>query len=169
MRPLPKVIENLLTRELESLRREIELYPDEASIWATPPGVPNSAGNLVLHLAGNLRHYLGANLGESGYVRDRDAEFSGRGLSRSDLLGLIDAATDDVRAALRKLSEARLGEEYPERVRGLRLVTGEFLLHLGNHLAYHLGQVDYHRRIVTGDSAGVGAVSLDRLLGPDSP
>ena len=156
-------LSRLLNRELGSLRDELLAYPDERAIWATPNGVPNSAGNLALHLAGNLRWFIGAQLGATGYVRDREAEFARRDVPRTELIAQIEAAADDVARTLASLDPSALDAPFPLEVGGLRLPTGRFLSHLVAHFAYHLGQVDYHRRVVTGSTASVGAVSLAAL------
>jgi hypothetical protein len=91
-------LSRVLVRDLRTLAAELDAYPDDASVWACPPGIPNSAGTLVLHLAGNLRHFVGARLGGTGYVRDRDAEFAARGLPRAELRALVDAAAVEVGA-----------------------------------------------------------------------
>ncbi len=161
--PLAVTVEHFLLRELRSLRLELEAYPDERLIWSLPPGLPNSAGTLALHLAGNLRHYIGALLGGTGYVRNRDEEFSARGLPRAVLLDHIAEAETAIRATLPGLTETRLSQPFPEAIRDYHLETGEFLIHLAVHLGYHLGQVSYHRRIVTGDVKGVGALSAAEL------
>src|SRR5437764_673264 len=85
-------IAGILVRDLRALRREVEAFADERDLWRVPPGIGNSAGTLALHLAGNIRHYIGAVLGGTGYVRDRDAEFALRDVPRTDLLADIDAA-----------------------------------------------------------------------------
>jgi uncharacterized damage-inducible protein DinB len=122
------------------------------------PGITNSAGTLVLHLAGNLQHFFGACLGHTGYVRDRAAEFSRRGVAREDLVREIEAARAAVTAGLADLTASQLTAEFPEAVADTRLTTGEYLVHLVTHCAYHLGQVDYHRRNVTGSGTTIGAM-----------
>jgi uncharacterized damage-inducible protein DinB len=156
-------IERFLLRELGALRRELEAYPDERLLWALPPGLPNAAGTLALHLAGNLSHYIGAHLGGSGYVRDREEEFAARDIPRAAILDRLAAAEEAIRTTLPSLSEERLAEPYPEEIRGHRLETGDFLVHLAVHLGYHLGQVSYHRRLVTGDARGVDALDPGEL------
>lgn len=146
-------------RELATVRDQLLAYPDSASVWAIPAGLPNSAGTLALHIAGNLRWFIGAQLGGSGYVRDRDAEFNARGLERDDLVRQVEAASDEVTRALATLDDSRLDEPFPLEVGGVRLPTGRFIGHLAVHLAYHLGQMDYHRRIVTGVNKSLGALS----------
>jgi uncharacterized damage-inducible protein DinB len=155
---LPAAIAAILDRDLQALRREVEAYPDERSLWQAVPGVINTTGTLVLHLAGNIQHYLGARLGGTGYVRDRAAEFARRDVPRAELLREIAAARSAVRASLANLSDGELAADYPEAIAGVRLATGEYLVHLTTHFAYHLGQVDYHRRVVTGNEHGVGAM-----------
>lgn len=148
----------ILDRDLSALRREVETYPDERDLWRAVPGLSNVGGTLVLHLAGNLQHYFGARLGGTGYVRDRPAEFARRDVPRAELVREIEAARAAVKAGLAGLTEAQLRVEFPETIGGARLATGEYLIHLTAHFAYHLGQVDYHRRMVTGMDTAVGAM-----------
>jgi uncharacterized damage-inducible protein DinB len=153
----------ILDRDLQVLAREVMAYPDERALWATPPGITNSAGTLALHLAGNIRYYLGARLGGVAYVRDRPAEFAARDVPRATILGHIEAARAAVRAAAAGTGDGRLEEDFPEVVGGVRVATGEYLIHLVSHFAYHLGQLDYHRRMVTGNARGVDAVRAAEL------
>jgi hypothetical protein len=148
----------ILDRDLRTLRREVEAYPDERALWQEVPGIPNVAGTLVLHLAGNLQHYVGARLGQTGYVRDRPAEFARRDVPRSELLRQIEAARAGVKAALSGSAQPEIGAEYPEAVGGSKVATGDYLIHLATHFAYHLGQIDYHRRVVTATASAVDAV-----------
>jgi hypothetical protein len=153
----------LLVRELETFEREIDLFGDDERIWNTAPGCPNSAANSALHVAGNLRHYVGAVLGRTGYVRDRDREFGRRSGSRTEVKAELRAAIRDVGAILPALTDAVLALDFPERVNGLRLRTDRFLMHLCVHAAYHLGQADSVRRVVTGESRSTGPVPLAAL------
>ena len=148
----------MIDRELRTLRREIEAYPDERLIWQEVPGMPNTGGTLALHLAGNLQHYVGSHLGGTGYVRDRDAEFARRGVPRAEIVAEIERARAAVAAGLARVDDAALAADFPEIITQARMRTGDYLVHLGLHLAYHLGQLDTHRRIVTGNTAGVGAL-----------
>ncbi len=156
-------LSRVLLRDVEGLRLQLEAYPNEDDIWKAVPGLSNSAGTLALHLAGNLQHYIGARLGGTSYVRDRRAEFDTRDVPRSELLREVEAARAAVTlgfAAVRERgAENELDREYPEAIGGVTLTTGQFLVHLAAHLGYHLGQVDYHRRIVTGEDAVPGIVS----------
>ncbi|MFL6259503.1 MAG: DinB family protein [Thermoanaerobaculia bacterium] len=115
-------------------------------------------------MAGNLRHYVGALLGGTGYTRNRDEEFAARDLPRAVLLAQISEAEAAVESTLPSLSEARMSLPFPEPIREHHLQTGEMLVQLAVHLAYHLGQVSYHRRLVTGDVQGVGALSAAELV-----
>jgi hypothetical protein len=151
----------ILDRDLRTLAREVEAYADERDLWRMPPGLPNSGGTLALHLAGNIQHYLGARLGGSGYARDRPAEFALRGVPRAELLARIEAARAAVRAAA--AAPVDLAADFPEAISGARVTTADLLVHLCTHFAFHLGQLDYHRRAVTGDGAGVGPMQAAEL------
>ena len=153
----------ILDRDLQALAREVSAYPDERALWDTPPGITNSAGTLALDLAGNVRHYFGAQLGRTGYVRDRPAEFASRDVPRTTILAQIEEARAAVRAAAARTTPDRLQEDFPEVVGGVRVVTGEYLIHLVSHFAFHLGQLDYHRRVVTGQTRGMDAVRAAEL------
>ena len=156
-------LSRVLLRDVGGLRLQLEAYPDERDIWKPVVGISNPAGTLTLHLAGNLQHYVGAHIGGRDYVRDREAEFTTQDASRDELLRAVDAAQDAVRESLEAVrkrgAEAELAREYPEQIGGVTLTTGQVLVHLVAHLAYHLGQVDYHRRVVTGTGSVPGMVS----------
>lgn len=145
---LAKTLVELYERDLSKLKEEIRLYADEADLWKTGGAITNSAGNLTMHLTGNLRHFFGAVLGETGYLRDRDNEFSDKGVSRADLLAEIDQTAADVKATLEKLTDEDLEKIYPIEVFGHPMTTGYFLTHLTTHFNYHLGQINYHRRLL---------------------
>jgi len=148
----------ILDRDLAALRREVEAYPDERDLWREMPGVANVGGTLVLHLTGNVQHYFGTRLAGTSYVRDRSAEFTRRNVPRSELLREIDAARAAVKAASTTVGAAQLAADFPETVGGSRVRTDDYLVHLAVHFAYHLGQLDYHRRAVTGLNTSVAAV-----------
>ncbi len=160
---LAAAVAAILDRDLQALAREVAAYPDERALWETPPGITNSAGTLALHLAGNVRHYLGAQLGGTGYVRDRPAEFASRNVPRRTILAQIDEARAAVRAAAARTGADREEQDFPEVVGGVRVATGEYLIHLVSHFTFHLGQVDYHRRVVTGQTQGMDAVRAAEL------
>ncbi len=143
-----ETLKSLYKRDLEKLKEEIGLYRDEGTIWKIDGEITNSAGNLCLHLIGNLNAFIGAELGNSGYVRQRDIEFSTRETPRDELLKKIDKTTQIVADSLDRLSNEQLEEDYPLVVfAGKKMSTGYFIIHLATHLNYHLGQINYHRRI----------------------
>ena len=160
---IPEYLTAVITRDLRAVRREIEAYPDDASVWKLPPGIANSAGTLALHLAGNAQHFFGAVLGGSGYVRDRAAEFSRRDVPRAEITAQLDAGIAAVERGFAKVSDQTLATDFPEQIAGHAVAGGEWLIHLASHLAYHLGQIDYHRRLVTGHTETVGTMALQEL------
>lgn len=153
----------LMVRELEGFERELALLPDDALAWRVAPGVTNPIGSLTLHVCGNLQWFVGGVLGGSGYVRDRDREFGARGVPRDELLREIRTTIDVVRAVMPRLTDGQLGQEYPDAVGGVRMLTGAFLTHLSAHLAFHLGQAGYLRRLLTGDPISAGPMPLQPL------
>ena len=157
---LAHTLSALFSRDLAAFRRTIAAFPDDRGPWTPVPGVPNSAGTLALHAAGNLRHFVGAALGGTGYLRDRAAEFGRRDVSRAELVEELEAAEREVKATLATLDPAVLEAEHPMPPTGLRVTTADYLLHLATHLSFHLGQADTHRRAVTGDTASVDPVSV---------
>src|SRR5437773_11909194 len=138
----------LYERDLDKLRTEIEGYTNENDLWKTSGGIKNSAGNLALHLTGNLKHFIGATLGNSGYVRNRDAEFSSGGISKAQLLADVDSTREIVKNTIASLSDDDFAKTYPIEVFGESMTTGYFLIHLTTHFNYHLGQLNYHRRLL---------------------
>jgi len=156
-------IVKLLLRELEGFNRELDLFPDEAGMWKTVPGVTNSAANLALHVAGGLQYFVGAVLGRTGYVRNREAEFNQRSGGRDAIRAELDRAAAIVHAVLPSLSGSVLASPFPEPVLGVPFGTQRFLLHLCAHAAFHLGQAGYVRRAVTGDARSSGPVPLGPL------
>lgn len=159
-------IKRCLVRDLAGFALELGAYPDDSSVWALPVGVNNSTGTLTLHACGNLRHFVGAILDKSGYVRDRDAEFASRGVIRPELEMLLAVTRDEVSRSLDHLDPESLALDFPIPVGKTTLSTGQFLVHLATHLSYHLGQADMHRRVVTGQSNGLGTVAIPPLADP---
>jgi uncharacterized damage-inducible protein DinB len=145
---LRKVLAEIYERDLDKLKAEMDAFSDEADLWKTAEGITNSAGTLCLHLTGNLQHFFGAVLGDSGYVRYRDAEFALRNVPRSEMIADIEDAKEIVLATLAGLTEDDLDKPYPVEVFGHPMTTGYFLTHLSTHFNYHLGQVNYHRRLL---------------------
>jgi uncharacterized damage-inducible protein DinB len=143
----------LYARDLTRLIQELRAFPDTATIWQTTPGVSNSAGTLALHLEGNLREYVGRQLGQIAYTRQRPLEFSARGVEQAELIARLEAVQEMVPRVIAALSDPQLEADYPEAVLGKPVSTRFFLMHLAGHLNYHLGQVDYLRRLLTTNGA----------------
>jgi 23S rRNA maturation-related 3'-5' exoribonuclease YhaM len=145
---LIETLKSLFTRDLNKLKLEIESYQDESKIWAIDKNISNSAGNLCLHLMGNINTYIGAQLGKTGYIRNRPLEFSLKDIPKSELIHKIEQTIVMVNTVFDSLTEADLEAIYPEIVFEKEMTTGYFLVHLSTHLAYHLGQINYHRRFI---------------------
>lgn len=141
-------LRSLFNRDLNKLKTEIEAYQKEENLWKIDKSIANSAGNLSLHLVGNINHFIGAQLGNTGYVRNRDLEFSLKDIPRTELIEKIEATVVMIDSVLPQLSEENLKKEYPLVVFENKMTTDYFLIHLVAHLDYHLGQINYHRRLL---------------------
>lgn len=144
-------LSSLYEQGLTKLRTEVESYPSEAELWKTGGNIPNSAGNLALHLVGNLNHFLGATIGGTGYIRDRDNEFSSGEVSKEQLVKEIEKAMAVVKDSLSKLDSDGLAKTYPIQFQNQDVSTEYVLSYLLGHFNYHLGQIDYHRRLLVGE------------------
>src|SRR5437763_1980644 len=134
-------------RDLGKLREEISLYKNEESLWLVKGEIKNTAGNLCLHLVGNLNHFIGAALGKTAYKRDRDSEFALKNILQAELIKKVDDTTARVKNTLSKLSDEDFNKEYPLEFLGKKRTTGYLLVYLLSHFNYHLGQINYHRRL----------------------
>jgi len=143
-----ETLKQLFLRDLEKLKTEISFFKDESNLWEISGVIKNSSGNLCLHLCGNLQHFIGAVLGNSGYVRNRDAEFSRKDVPIRELVAEIELTVKVVQKTLQELKEDDLQKTYPINVLGFEMTTEFFLTHLTTHLNYHLGQINYHRRLL---------------------
>lgn len=149
----------LFGRDLTRLRKQIEAFPNDAALWQALPGVINPAGNLALHIEGNLREYVGRQLGRLPYIRKRDLEFSLEGMSRDEISTRISELNRAIPSVIRGLSSEQMEREYPEMVFEFAMTTQEFLIHLYGHLNWHLGQIDYLRRMLAADRIAATAES----------
>jgi hypothetical protein len=143
----------IFRRDLTRLVQELHAFPSDEVLWAKLPGISNSAGHLFLHLEGNQREYIGRQLGLIDYTRRRDIEFASAPIPGPDLRLRIDPLPEMIPAVIAALSDGALAADYPEQIQGLPQTTRQFLIHLSGHLNYHLGQIDYLRRVLTRDSA----------------
>lgn len=144
-----ETLKSFFYRDLNKLKNEIESYQNESILWQVEKEITNSAGNLCLHIIGNLNAYIGATLGNTGYIRQREQEFLQKNISKQELLSQIDEIMKVIDTTLDQLTSTQLDEEYPIRnLFNKKTSTAQFLMHLTTHLTYHLGQINYHRRLL---------------------
>ena len=148
---MQKALLQLFQRDIQKFYNEIELYKDESKLWGILDGTSNSGGNLALHLVGNLNTYFGKNLSNTDYVRNREAEFANKNIPKEKLLKSIEEVGQIVMEVLENISDEQMKDIYPENVLGYEMTSEYFLIHLHGHLAYHTGQINYHRRIMYHD------------------
>jgi len=137
----------LFERDLDRLRSELDAIKDDEMLWIVAKDISNPPGNLILHICGNLKHYVGALLGGTGYVRERDLEFTGRA-TRVELVQNIDETKRIVTSFLADAPSTIWSQPCPQDPNGYEMSTAQLLIHLYGHLQYHLGQVNYHRRLL---------------------
>lgn len=140
---------NLFDRELDRISGILDLYPEEKDIWYSNLHVKNSTGNLVLHLVGNLNFFIGMHMGGIKYVRDREAEFSLKNISREQLQGDLENTKAKIHEVILTIEDRQLNDKFPINVLDKEWTNREFLLHLLWHVAYHAGQADYHRKMMS--------------------
>ncbi len=144
---MEKYIE-LYTEHLNQLKKEVSSYKDEANLWKLTGDIKNTPGNLALHACGNLEYNFGTILLSNGYVRDRDSEFARKNVPKDEIIREIDSTLEVVTEALTKLTPQVLNNVYPSDFYGPGQTIGTVIVRLAFHLAYHLGQINYHRRIL---------------------
>lgn len=143
-----KTLVKIFKRDLDKLKEEIQAYKTEDHLWVLKEGITNSAGNLCIHIVGNLKHFIGATLGDTGYIRQRNLEFSLKNVPRTELIEQVNEVINMVESILKDLTPEDLQKTYPIAVFKEAMTTEFFLTHLTTHLAYHLGQINYHRRLL---------------------
>ncbi|GAA4309004.1 hypothetical protein GCM10023149_03150 [Mucilaginibacter gynuensis] len=141
-------LKKLFIRDLEKLKQEIEAYQNEDKIWYIEKSILNTAGNLCLHLVGNLNTYIGAEFGKTGYVRNRVDEFALKDVPRAELVDKVEQTIIMIANTFEMISEEQLNEKYPAEIHLKDVSTEYFFVHLAMHLGYHLGQINYHRRLL---------------------
>ena len=146
----------LFTRDLNRLKNEIVQYHSDDALWSTQKSINNSGGNLCLHLIGNLKAFIGNGLGENGYVSDRLNEFGAKHVSRQQLELEIDETIRAVHIGLNSVTEDKLTENFPIVIWDKPTGMSYTLIHLHCHLNYHLGQINYHRRLIDHNEAANG-------------
>lgn len=143
-----ETISTILVRDLNKVITELNSFQNEQNMWVLDGQINNTAGNLALHISGAVEHFIGAVLGKTGYVRVRDAEFSLKDISREEVLSKVRDAARTATIVLPLIKEEQLHQDFPEKVGGQTLSVGFFLTHLVSHVNYHLGQINYHRRLI---------------------
>ena len=141
----------LFYRDLNRLINELEQYNNEADIWKIKGQINNSAGNLCLHLIGNLNTFIGKELGQTDYVRNRELKFSSKNVPRQELTRKVNDTIEIINLTLDTFDENLLEAQYPILVFDHKTSTEYLLVHLTGHLNYHLGQINYHRRLIEKD------------------
>lgn len=144
---LASSVSNILERDLNKAITEIQAFNTEDNIWILEGQIKNPAGNLSLHIAGAVNHFIGAVLGNNGYIRNREKEFIEKQVPKQEIIENINKAIAAVKEVLPRLNEADMENEFPEKFSGKTFTAGFFLIHLVSHINYHLGQINYHRRI----------------------
>lgn len=143
-----KAIKDQIITNLISLKKEIESYKDDVSMWEIKGSIKNAPATLAIHLCGNLKHNIGAGIGKNGFIRDRDSEFSARGLRKKEVISEIDLTLEMIEPVLDKLTTADLESAWPNDSFGDGQTVASVLLRIGIHLGYHIGQINYHRRLL---------------------
>ena len=143
-----ETIKSSLLRDINKLKKEIEAYKNPKNIWAVEKDISNSTGNLCLHLIGNLNQFIGAALGNTGYVRNRDEEFTIKYIPSGELINKINDTISVVNETLNNLKDEELNEEFPILFANQKISTDSMLINIVTHLNYHLGQINYHRRLL---------------------
>ncbi|MEO1052164.1 MAG: DUF1572 family protein [Bacteroidota bacterium] len=142
------LFKTLFERDLNRMKEELMQYKEHMLLWSTDGEINNSAGNICLHVCGNLLHYIGTIIGKTGFKRDRESEFTIKNLPLSDLVERIDQTIEAVNTTLDAMEEADLEKPYPLHFLGTQ-TTQFYFMHLYGHLSYHRGQINYHRRLIS--------------------
>jgi hypothetical protein len=145
---LNSILANFYERDIHKLIEEVNLFRNEEDLWRTRGSVKNPAGNLVLHIIGGTNYLIGTQLTQTGYVRDRDQEFSRKGVARKELVAELEKLILLVTQTLKSLTQEQMDAEYPIMFDEMIVPKSYVLVQLLAHLNYHLGQVNYLRRIL---------------------
>lgn len=146
---LANILKEIYNRDLNKLKLELMAYSNESELWLTDKEITNSAGNLCLHLIGNLKTYIGGALANINYTRNRPEEFSYKNISRNQLIKQIDAIIIEINKVLDTITTTTLECDYPILVFDKKTTIAYMLTHLTTHLSYHTGQINYHRRLLS--------------------
>ncbi len=142
-----QILKQLYSFELENLLNEINAYSNSENLWIIDKNIKNSGGNLCLHLVGNINHFIGSVMLKTNYVRNRDDEFDSKNISKQELAEMVKATQALIANEFDKITEADLQKTFPFDFMGVN-TTGFYLTRFLCHLSYHLGQINYHRRLL---------------------
>ena len=145
---LNNVLADFYERDIRKLIEELNLFNNEEDLWRTKGSVKNSCGNLVLHIIGGLNYLIGATLAHTGYVRNRDQEFIRKGVARKELIAQLEELIPMINETLNSLTAEDMEGEFPIFFDKPKTSVSYVLVQLSLHLNYHLGQVNYLRRIL---------------------
>jgi uncharacterized damage-inducible protein DinB len=122
----------------------------EEEIWWRPNEVSNAAGNIVLHLCGNIRQWVLSGLGEARDLRERDKEFSERGpIPRQALIELLKNTIEDANRVIETAPVSMLSREFD--IQGYHVTGATAVTSVYEHFAYHAGQVIYLTKLKRGE------------------
>ena len=139
---------NLYERDISKLIEEINLFKNEEDLWRTTGSVKNSCGNLVLHIIGGMNYLIGTTLAHTEYVRNRDQEFIQKNVEKKELIAKLEELITIINQTLNRLTPEQMENEYPIFFDKPKTSVSYVLVQLLAHLNYHLGQVNYLRRIL---------------------
>jgi hypothetical protein len=145
---LNNILANFYERDIRKLIEEINLFKNEEDIWKTTGSVKNSCGNLVLHIIGGMNYLIGATLAKTNYVRNREQEFIQKNVERKELVVQLEALVSMINQTLTALTPKQMEAEFPIFFDKPKTSVSYVLVQLLAHLNYHLGQVNYLRRIL---------------------
>lgn len=148
MAMLTTILVEFYERDLGKLIEEVNLFKDEENLWKTHGSIKNSSGNLVLHIIGGMNFLIGATLAHTGYVRDRDQEFIKKGVDRKVLVSQLEELIVMIRKTLNAFKKEEMDADFPIFFDKPKTSVSYVLLQLSLHLNYHLGQVNYLRRVL---------------------
>ena len=145
---LSSILAKFYERDLLQLITEVNLFSKEENLWKTEGSVKNSSGNLVLHIIGGLTYLVGTTLAHTGYVRDRDQEFIRKGVERTEMVAQLETLIPMISNTFNALTPEQMEADFPIFFDQPNTSTSYVLVKLLSHLNYHLGQVNYLRRVL---------------------
>lgn len=148
------VLIDLYSREIERLKTEITAFEADELLWKQPDAQIPAAGNTCLFIAGTLQHFIGNMIGDSGYIRNKEAEMKARNLSRERLIEEVDNTKRVVVDTLEQVTKADLQKVFPTKEFEEDVTTEYYLIHLLKNLSFHIGQIAILRSLVSEKVSG---------------